>query len=395
MPPALGPTSFLNSTTPNFSTLPHAINLDATALATLHNRHRPIWTHAIVLCVMSFVFAARLPANAAASAQLPEIRMHRDNGVPACVTPDRLMAFLQMRNARLAPRYRDIAKWYRHHGEAWRVRWDYAFFQMALETNFLSYRRANGDPGDVRPEQNNFAGIGATGGGVPGDRFPDVSTGVLAQIQHLVAYSGEPVDRPVAARTKLKQNDIVSVMRRLKRAPRFSDLARRWAADARYANSIAFIAESFERTFCEEPSQMQRPARGAQLKSTPPEPMPSAKARAQRVARTVWRRGETLGEARVGNRTETGDGAVAQPLAKVPPLPQPAQRSTTSVEIVADNTVLNNSVPEGGFLSGLQGMARSMDQNINQWPQALEKAPAIIAPTPRPADRVPRIASRQ
>ncbi len=100
------------------------------------------------------------------------------------------MAFLKMRNGQLAPRYRDIAKWYQHHGEAWRVRWDYAFFQMALETNFLTYRRGNGEPGDVQPAQNNFAGIGATGGGVTGDRFPDVSTGVLAQIQHLVAYSG-------------------------------------------------------------------------------------------------------------------------------------------------------------------------------------------------------------
>lgn len=82
------------------------------------------------------------------------------------------MAFLKMRNGQLSSRYRDIAKWYRRHGEAWRVRWDYAFFQMALETNFLTYRRANGDRGDVHPRQNNFAGIGATGGVFQETGFP-------------------------------------------------------------------------------------------------------------------------------------------------------------------------------------------------------------------------------
>ena len=35
----------------------------------------------------------------------------------------------------------------------------------------------------------NFAGIGTTGGGVPGNSYPDVRTGVRAQIQHLKAYA--------------------------------------------------------------------------------------------------------------------------------------------------------------------------------------------------------------
>ncbi len=52
------------------------------------------------------------------------------------------------------------------------------------------------------PKQNNFAGLGTTGGGVPGDSYPDVNTGVLAQIQHLVVYSGERIDEPVGARTQ-------------------------------------------------------------------------------------------------------------------------------------------------------------------------------------------------
>ncbi len=154
------------------------------------------------------VFAFCIPiAPAAASA--PLIRTSAQNTVPRCVTPERLMAFLKTRNHNLDPRFANIAEWYKRHGEAWRVRWDYAFFQMAVETNFLSFKRGDGDWGDVRLRQNNFAGLGTTGGGVAGDSYPDVGTGVLAQIQHLVVYSGERIPAPVGARTKLKQDDII------------------------------------------------------------------------------------------------------------------------------------------------------------------------------------------
>ncbi|MFA5948879.1 MAG: hypothetical protein WC807_01205 [Hyphomicrobium sp.] len=185
-----------------------------------------------------------------AAPALPEIRMTAENRVPACVTPERLMAFLQSRNAALSPRFKGIAAFYKYHGEAWRVRWDYAFFQMAIETNFLSYRRPDGRMGDVDPRQNNFAGIGTTGGGVPGDSFPDVKTGVLGQIQHLVVYSGEQIAQPVAARTQLKQGDILVVSRGLNRPVRFSDLARRWAADPKYGSSIEWVAQGFRNEYC-------------------------------------------------------------------------------------------------------------------------------------------------
>ncbi len=160
------------------------------------------------------------------------------------------MAFLKNRNPSLPSRFNGIAGFYKLHGEAWRVRWDYAFFQMAIETNFLSYRQPNGRMGDVDPKQNNFAGIGTTGGGVPGDSFPDVKTGVLGQIQHLVAYSGEEVAQPVAQRTQLKQEHILTKSRELNRPVRFSDLAKRWAADPKYGSSIEWVAESFRSEYC-------------------------------------------------------------------------------------------------------------------------------------------------
>lgn len=190
-----------------------------------------------------------LLATQAVAQMLPEIRINERNRVPACATPARLMSFLGERNPQLPPQFRNIAAFYKEHGERHRVRWDYAFFQMLLETNYLLFRTASGR-GDVSPRQNNFAGIGTTGGGVPGDSFPDVSTGVLAQIQHLIAYSGEPVPNPVAKRTREKQDDIIALSRRLGRPVTFRDLAGRWAADRRYASSITAVADLFRRKYC-------------------------------------------------------------------------------------------------------------------------------------------------
>lgn len=63
------------------------------------------------------------------------------------------------------------------------VRPEVAFAQTMKETGFLQYG------GDASIEQFNFAGIGTTGNGVPGNSYPDVQTGIRAQIQHLKAYA--------------------------------------------------------------------------------------------------------------------------------------------------------------------------------------------------------------
>lgn len=65
------------------------------------------------------------------------------------------------------------------------VRPEVAFVQTMKETGWLQYG------GDASIEQFNFAGIGTTGGGVPGNSYPDVRTGIRAQIQHLKAYATE------------------------------------------------------------------------------------------------------------------------------------------------------------------------------------------------------------
>lgn len=70
------------------------------------------------------------------------------------------------------------------------VRPEVAFVQTMKETGWLQFG------GDVSVNQFNFAGLGTTGGGVPGNSYPDVRTGIRAQVQHLKAYaSTEPLNQ--------------------------------------------------------------------------------------------------------------------------------------------------------------------------------------------------------
>ena len=135
---------------------------------------------------------------------MPDIKVSAKNAVPECVTPGRLIEYLKSRNAELSPHFESVPVEYMRLGEQLGVRWDYAFYQMILETGALSYRRGNRS-GDVKPTQNNFAGLGATGGGAAGESFKDVPTGVRAHLEHLLHYSGAKLDNPTAERTRKVQ----------------------------------------------------------------------------------------------------------------------------------------------------------------------------------------------
>ena len=63
------------------------------------------------------------------------------------------------------------------------IKSEVAFCQAMKETGFLKYG------GNVKIEQYNFAGLGSTGAGVPGESYPNVRTGIRAQVQHLKAYA--------------------------------------------------------------------------------------------------------------------------------------------------------------------------------------------------------------
>ena len=76
-----------------------------------------------------------------------------------------------------------IVAYYYEEGRREGIRPDVAFCQALKETGFFRYG------GDVVPEQNNYCGLGTTGGGVKGEYFATPQLGVRAHIQHLLAYS--------------------------------------------------------------------------------------------------------------------------------------------------------------------------------------------------------------
>ena len=101
-----------------------------------------------VAAILAFAFVSA-PFALASAATLPDIRTSPQNLVPECATPGRLMEYLRSRNPDLQPRFDGVASEYMQQGEMLGVRWDFAFYQMILETGSLSYRRANRS-GDVK-----------------------------------------------------------------------------------------------------------------------------------------------------------------------------------------------------------------------------------------------------
>lgn len=206
-------------------------------------------------CVGVAVAVLLLPGPVVAAESLPPIKLTSSNVVPECVTPGRLMAFVRDRNPALSPALQKIAVEYMRHGEVIGLRWDYAFFQMVIETGYLTFERAKGRRGDVRPSQNNFAGLGATGSGASGESFPDVSTGVLAHLQHVLMYTGETIEAPVAERTqKVIEWKVLDNWRAgIKEPMTFAHLGEKWANSKAYGSMIAKHAEIFAEHFCNSP----------------------------------------------------------------------------------------------------------------------------------------------
>jgi hypothetical protein len=217
------------------------------------------------LTLLSFLF---LTAAGAGATALPPIIADADNAVPQCVSPVTLMRFVADRNAHHQPplkidsRFEDIASVYQTVGQCVArppqkcvsVRWDYAFFQMLIETNYLTFLRPGGAPASVVPGDNNFAGVGAAISGKPGERFKDVDTGVLAHLQHVLMYSTTRIPEPVAKRTRQVQDYVQEAMRRLHRPVTYSELAREWTGSDKngYATDMQRMAEKYASRYCRE-----------------------------------------------------------------------------------------------------------------------------------------------
>jgi hypothetical protein len=145
------------------------------------------------------------------------------------LSAEQLAAFLVSENDLANPEFTvELAGLYINESAAEGVNHDVAFAQMCLETGFLRFG------GLVSSDQNNFSGLGATGPGEPGLRFPNPQIGVRAQVQHLKGYA---TDEPL-------NQDLVDPRYRYVRygaAPTLEHLAGTWAADQGYAHKIVDI----------------------------------------------------------------------------------------------------------------------------------------------------------
>lgn len=271
-----------------------------------------------------FLFALIAAPIASASASgMPDIKSGPSNAVPQCVTPGRLLAYLKSRNPELDRRFESLPGEYMRLGEDLGVRWDYAFYQMVLETGALSFK-SSGRAGDVKPNQNNFAGLGATGKGAPGESFTDIATGVRAHLEHLLLYAGSPVASPVAERTRKvhEWGVLTSWQAGFTRPITFADLAAKWAPGSNaYSKNMESVAQGFQ-DFCRKPDpkpDLLAAVRRSRLAAAEQEAAP------ERPGQALARRAIETGKSEQDNR-RLGLGAQepAQPgatLAKAPPTP--------------------------------------------------------------------------
>ena len=108
------------------------------------------------------------------------------------VTTEQMVSYFQQSGAAYpeeilsaggAPDIETFCQIYCEEAEKEGVRSEVAFAKTMKETGWLQYG------GAAEVTQYNFAGLGTTGNGVPGNSYVDVREGVRAQIQHLKAYA--------------------------------------------------------------------------------------------------------------------------------------------------------------------------------------------------------------
>lgn len=150
---------------------------------------------------------------------------------PFYVTAELLKRWFSRHNPYKAP----PAEYYIKYGKMYGVNAEMAFMQMCHETKFLKYG------GDVKPEQNNFAGIGAAGGGNPGESYDTIALGVEAHIQNLTLYSGKRIELSeiISARAR-KYIDIY-----LGRSTTWEGLQGTWGMDDQYWKKLSGIHDNF------------------------------------------------------------------------------------------------------------------------------------------------------
>jgi hypothetical protein len=295
--------------------------------------------------------AVLLAATPALSANAP-LRTSERNKVPACAAPERLMQFVVERNARLDPRFAEVAKLYESHGRRLEVRWDYAFFQMLVETANLTFEKR----GDAKPHQNNFAGIRTVGGG-ESDRFADIATGVQAHLHHIRMYSGDPVSSPAAKRTKDVERFIVPWAKGLGRPVTFEDMTKKWSpSDTGYFAAIEQVAETYRGKHCAGAAEV--------AESRAPEPAKEAAAAADPPQADKGGREERQAKGKNGKRNKTADKGQSERTATAK-AEETAQAAGATTGSIGSNVPSQTTVASAAGAAAATGAARGSQTDAN------------------------------
>lgn len=146
-----------------------------------------------------------------------------------------------------APEYADL---YKKYGDNYGVCWDMTVFQSCLETGFWKFGY------DVKKEQNNFAGIGASGNGAPGDSFESPAQGIAAQIQNMALRSGVLIEKEKIIAPYVQKNYDLIKNRGTKT---WESLTGTYAADKQYHEKIFAIRDRFKAFAASEPAEPVEP----------------------------------------------------------------------------------------------------------------------------------------
>jgi hypothetical protein len=163
----------------------------------------------------------------------------------AQATAEQMRAYLRAVN----PEALDYSSLYLALGAKYGIRGDLAFAQSIHETGYWRFT------GTVRPNQNNFAGIGALTSDTRGASFATPDLGIEAQLQHLYGYA---TTAPLPAGVLVVDPRFAVLERAGLRgvAPNWEDLNGRWAVPGNsYGQDIVRIWQ--------EILQMPRSAEGA------------------------------------------------------------------------------------------------------------------------------------
>jgi hypothetical protein len=98
---------------------------------------------------------------------------------PTYLSPEHMNLFVKTVN----PNAIELGSYYLTFGEYYGIRGDIAFAQALIETDYFRFT------GVAKPEQNNYAGLGATGPNNPSASFKTPAEGVIAHLQHLYGYA--------------------------------------------------------------------------------------------------------------------------------------------------------------------------------------------------------------